>query len=319
MSRFDVTSFGEALLRLSVPVGQRLEAADRLDLHPAGAESNVLAALARLGRRCGWASALPETPLGRLVANALRQAGVDLTGVIWQAEGRVGSYYVEFAVPPRSVQVYYDRAHSCVTTLSPAQIDWERLLDTRLLHLTGITPPLAPGCAAIVGEAIARARQRGVAVSFDVNYRSKLWAPDEAAATLRPLLQGVDLLLCSLRDAQTLFGCAGEPPVVVARLAEMTQARQVVVTLAEAGVIGWDGATTHTAPARPVQIVDRIGAGDALAAGVLHGWLDGDLAAGLRLGTLLAALALSQHGDMLVTTPAEVAALLGAAGGGVVR
>jgi 2-dehydro-3-deoxygluconokinase len=319
MSRFDVTSFGEAMLRLSVPAGTRLETADRLDMHPAGAEANVMAALVRLDRRCGWASSLPDSALGRVVANRLRQAGVDLSAVIWQREGRMGTYFVELAGPPRPIQVIYDRADTCITILEPGQIDWDYLLDTRLLHLTGITPPLSPGCEAITAEAVRRAKEKGVAVSFDVNYRSKLWTAEQAAATLLPLLHGVALLFCSLRDAVTLFGCSGSPETVVEQLAAQTEADHIIVTLAEKGVMGWDGSRFYRQGARSVQIVDRIGAGDALAAGVLHGWLDGDFEGGLAYGVTMAALALSQHGDMVVTTRAELEMLAAESDKDVVR
>jgi 2-dehydro-3-deoxygluconokinase len=308
-TRFDVTAFGEAMLRLSVPAGTRLETAHQLEMQPAGTEATVMAALARLGWHCGWASSLPDSALGRVVANRLRQAGVDISAVIWPAEGRLGTYFIEFAAPPRPIQVIYDRADTCITTLRPDQIDWDYLLDTRLLHLTGITPPLSPGCQAIVAEAIHRAGQKGVPVSFDVNYRSKLWPAEQAAAALLPLIQGVRLLFCSRRDAKTLFDCTGSPESVVEQLAAQTKAGHIILTLAEEGVLGWDGSHFYRQPARPVQIVDRIGAGDALAAGVLHGWLAGDFAAGLDYGVTMAALALSQHGDMVVTTRQELEAL----------
>lgn len=319
MARFEVTTIGEAMLRLSVPAGVRLETARQLDMFPAGAEANVVAALSRLGRPCGWVSALPDSALGRLVTNALRQAGVDVTAVQWSAHGRMGTYFIEFAAPPRPTQVVYDRANSCFTQLQPTQVDWDYLLDTRLLHLTGITPPLSPGCLEIVQEALQRARERGTAVSFDVNYRQKLWPPETAAATLLPLIQQVDLLFCSQRDAMTLFGCQGEPEEVVAQLGAQSSARHMVVSLAEEGVIGWDGRQTIRQSAPPVQMIDRIGAGDALAAGVIHGWLDGDFAAGLRYGVTLAALALSQYGDMVITNQAELAALTTQAGNWVIR
>lgn len=309
-ARFDVTSFGEAMLRLSVPQGVRLAAADRLEMHVAGAESNVLAALAQLGRRCGWVSALPQNPLGQRVVRQLQQAGIDHAAVVWQPNGRLGTYYVEFAVPPRGIQVYYDRADSCVTTLDPAAVEWDYLLDTRLLHLTGITPPLSATCHEIVAELIRRAKAQGVPVSFDVNYRGKLWSAEAAAAGLMPLMQGVDLLLCSQRDAQNLFGCHGSAKEIVSQLAEKTAAKQIVVSLANEGVIGWDGAAFMEQPAHDVVVIDRIGAGDALAAGVIDGWLAGDLGQGLRYGTMMAALALSQHGDMLETSRPEVEALL---------
>lgn len=319
MPRFDVTSLGEALLRLSVPAGIRLEMAGRFDVNPAGAEANVMGALARLGRRTAWVSALPISPPGRLVANRLRTAGVDLSGVCWREEGRLGVYYVEFSGPPRGIEVVYDRADSCFAHLSPDEIDWTSLLDARLLHLTGITPALSPSCLELTTTAIAKARAAGVPMSFDINFRGKLWDECTAAAVLADLARGSDLLFCSLADARRVFGITGEPEEVVRRLAERLQPRQMVVSIGDQGMIGWDGVAILRQPAYPAQVIDRIGAGDALAAGVIHGWLDGDFGRGLRVGAALAALAISQHSDMVITTPAEVEGLLAAAGREIAR
>jgi 2-dehydro-3-deoxygluconokinase len=205
--------------------------------------------------------------------------------------------------------VTYDRAGSCATALRPEDIDWERLLDTRLLHLTGITPALSDTCAELVRETVRRAKEKGVPISFDVNYRAKLWSEAEAAATIKPLIQGVELLFCSEADARRLFGCEGTMQEIAARMLELSKARQVVVTHGEQGAMLWDGKQWLHEPARPTQIIDRLGAGDALAAGVILGWLDGDLRAGLSYGVTLAALALSQYGDLLVANKAELQAL----------
>lgn len=318
MPRFEVTTLGETMLRLSVPAGDRLEMAHQLDVRPGGAESNVVALLARLGRRTAWCGALPESPLGRLAANHLRVAGVDLDGVVWNADARMGLYFVEFSTPPRPTQVIYDRAASSAAHMSPATVHWDPLLDTRLIHLTGITPALSDGCRAVVQEAMVRARAAGVAVSFDINYRARLWSPQEAARVLRPLAEGVDLLFCSRGDAQRLFEIGGAPDEAVVRLAERTQAAVTIMSVGDAGALVWDGAALRRQPAVPATIIDRPGAGDALAAGVLYGWLEGDLALGLRYGVELAALALSQHGDMVVTNLAELENLL-ASGGAIIR
>lgn len=309
--RCDVTSLGEMMLRLSVPSGKRLEAAAQLDVYPAGAESNVTSLLARLGRRARWVGALPENPLGRLAASRLRESGVALDGIIWRKTGRMGTYYVEFGAPPRGIRVVYDRAGSCASQLQPADIDWDALLDTRLLHLTGITPALSTSCREIVFEAVRRARLRNVPVSFDVNHRQNLWAESEAAETLSALIKGVDLLFCSAADAARLFQFSGDMQAVAQAMLEYSQARSMVVTFGEQGVLLWDGQSWRREPARPTEVIDRLGAGDALAAGLIHGWLDGDLAAGGRYGVILAALALSQFGDMLVTTQSELESLLG--------
>jgi 2-dehydro-3-deoxygluconokinase len=307
--RFDVTTLGEMLLRLSVPTGERLENTKALDVHPAGAEANVVTLLSRLERHTCWIGALPENPLGRLAANALRLAGVDTSGIVWNPRGRMGTYYVEFGEPPRGIQVTYDRAHSCTSQLRPNEINWEQLLDTRLLHLTGITPALSSSCQEIVLEAVQRARECSVPVSFDINYRQKLWSETEAAQTLFPLIRGAELLFCSQTDARRLFHCTGSKQEIAQGILEVSQARLVIVTFGEQGALLWNGKEWKHEPARPTQIIDRLGAGDALAAGVIHGWLDGDLSTGLRDGVTLAALALSQSGDMVMTNQAELLSL----------
>lgn len=306
MPRFDVTSIGEMLVRLSVPSGKRIETTTKFDAYPAGAEANVLTLLARLERHTCWFGILPNNPVGHLAANALRLAGVDTHGVLWKDHGRMGTYYVEFGEPPRGIQVTYDRAHSCTTQLQAKDIDWDVLLDTRLLHLTGITPALSPSCLEIISEAIRRAKERDVPFSFDINYRQKLWAEADASRTLLPLIQEAELLFCSQADARRLFHCTGSIQEVAERVRELSKARHVLVTFGEQGALLWGGKVERHEPARPTRIVDRLGAGDALAAGVIQGWLDDDLSTGLRYGVTLAALALSQHGDMVVTNRSEL-------------
>ena len=307
--RFDVTTFGEMLIRLSVPSGERLEAAHTLDVHPAGSEANVATLLARLNRRSLWMGALPDNPLGRLAAGALRNASVKMDGVLWRENGRIGTYYVEFGVPPRGIQVSYDRSHSCAAEVQPEEIDWNLLLDTRILHLTGITPALSPSCCSIIDEAVKRAKQKGVLLSFDVNYRQKLWSVTDAGQTLLPWIKQADLLFCSQADAARLFDCKGSMQEVAQGLLDITQVPKTIVTFGENGLLCWNGKHWQHEAAQPTQIVDRLGAGDALAAGVLYGLLHSDFQAGLRYGTVLAAMVLGQHGDMLITTESEMLAL----------
>lgn len=315
MPRFDLTTLGEGQLRLCVPAGTRLERADRFDAYVSGTEGNVASALARLGRATGWVSALPDSPLGRRVTTEYRLAGVDLAAVRW-AEGRLATYYVEYAVPPRSIQVWFDRRDSCFARLTSDQVDWPYLLDTRLLHLTGITLAL-PGPQALVLEAVERARAAGVPVSFDMNYRARLWSPEDARRVALPLVAQVDVLCCSLTDAVTVLGVeSGAPEDVLRRLTAVTDARYVVMSVGADGLFGWERGTdaiTHVA-AREAVILDRIGAGDAMVAGVLHGVLAGDFARGLRYGAVCAALALGTYGDQLHVDPAELERLVDATG-----
>ncbi len=321
MPRFDLTTLGEGQLRLCVPAGTRLERTDHFDVYVSGTEGNVASTLARLGRATGWVSALPDSPLGRRVVREYRIAGVDVGAVRW-AEGRLATYYVEYAVPPRSIQVWFDRRDSCFTHLRPDEVDWDYLLDTRLLHLTGITLALPGNPQALVLEAAQRARAAGVPVSYDVNYRARLWPPDEARRVTLPLVAEVDVLCCSLGDAVTVLGVApGGPETVLRGVAALTRARYVVMSMGGDGLLGWDRIADEVqhVPAREVVILDRIGAGDAMVAGVLHGVLGGDFERGLRYGALCAALSLSQWGDQLIVDPAELERLLDASKGMIER
>ena len=307
--RFDVTSLGEMLIRFSVPSGERLEAAKQLDVYPAGAEANVLSLLSRLEHKTYWTGALSQNPLGRLAVNSLRAADVNTDGIVWKEHGRMGTYYVEFGPPPRGIQVTYDRAYSCMSQLKPDEVDWDALLDTRLIHLTGITPALSQSCHEIILEALQQSKQRGVPVSFDINYRQKLWTKIDAKNVLLPMFQDVELLFCSARDATHLFDCQGTMQEIAQRMLEISHAKSVVITFGEQGALLWDGKEWSHEPACATQIVDRLGAGDALAAGVIYGWLAGDVKAGLRYGVTLAALALSQFGDMVITNKEELLTL----------
>lgn len=309
---YDVSTIGETMLRISVDNGVPFETAENAAIHPAGAESNVAAALSCLSRRVAWASRLPDSPTGRAVAGPLRRAGVDLSHVTWCASGRVGTFFVELVPPPAPVRVTYDRAVSCATEMTPDSIDWPRLLRTRLLHLTGITPALSADCLTTVRQAVKRAKDANVPISFDVNFRRKLWPPEQAREALLPLMQEIDLLFIGESDAAEVFGITGTPEARLDALRTATSAKRIVLTVGGEGVVAWDGSATVRQPSQPTVVIDRLGAGDALAAGVIHGWLDGDFSLGLRAGAALAALALRRRGDIVVCSDAELRELMSA-------
>jgi 2-dehydro-3-deoxygluconokinase len=319
-SRFDVVSLGESMLRLSVPAGKRLDDTRQLDMELAGAESNVSVALARLGWRVGWVSRMPDHALSNAILRALRSDGVDISAVKRVSDERLGTYFIEYATSPRSTQVIYDRANSAASHMTSADVDWDYLLQTRVLHLTGITAALSDNCYELVGEAVQRAKAMGVVVSFDVNYRARLWSPDVAGEKLRPLIKEADILFCKGADAESLFGCAGEPHELMIKLKALTQAQALFCTFGEQGAALLCNGEFVMQPALPVQIVDRIGSGDAFAAGVLDGWLSGNasfadssaLQEGLRRGVALAAIALSQFGDRVLSSRAELNSVLAA-------
>jgi 2-dehydro-3-deoxygluconokinase len=319
MPRFDATTIGEGQLRLSVPAGTRLEKTYQLTVNAAGTEGNVTSLLSRLGWNCGWVSSLPKGPLGRRVVREYSTAGLDISAVVWRDSGRLATYYVEYANPPRSTQVIYDRKNSCFANLTVDDIDWDYLLDTRLLHLSGITIALSDSMREILLEAIRRAKAKGVKVSFDMNYRSLLWTPEEAAEGVKPVFEAVDVLFLARGDAQRMFGFEGTSQEIVEQIASLTSASHIVTSLGSDGLIGWDREEFYHQPAREVGILDRIGAGDAMVGGVLHGWLQNDFAKAIRYGVLTAALALSQWGEQIVTNFDEVESLLDANGTDISR
>lgn len=307
----DVFTLGEAMLRLSVPVGARLLSSPTYDVHVGGSESNVAVALARLGRSVAWGSIVDQSELGRRVIEFVGAAGVDVSSVRRRPGTRLGTYFVELRDAPGAPHVVYDRSGSAFTTITADDVDWELLDRSRLVHLTGITPALSSGCAALaarIAERVARSPRQRLAI--DVNFRSKLWSPEAAAATLAPLLRLADLVLCSAGDAALLFGASGSTAEVAARLADEYGAAAVVS--GGAGATCWcDGVASGAVPAPEVRVVDRIGAGDALAAGVLDGLLDGDLGGGVARGVVMAAITMATHGDAFQGGRAEVEGLLG--------
>ena len=319
ISRFDVTSLGETMLRLCAPPRERLISTTALSIRVGGAESNVLAALAQLNRRCAWLSQLPDHTLGQYVLQQFNAVKINTEGVRMVLQGRLGLNFFESGVPPFPANVIYDRANSAFAGMTPEDVNWDYLLDTRVVHLTGITPALSPGCFEITKQAIKEAKRRGVKVSFDINFRSKLWSPEAALHTLSELINEVDLLFCSRRDAEGVFGCDGDAKEIIAGLRRYTAADTIVLSLADKGAVVANDSELTFVPAIPVEIVDRPGAGDALAAGVLDGYLDGSVEEGLKRGVVLASLALTQLSDYVLINRNELISIVTGQGLNIIR
>ena len=307
----DVITFGETMLRLSAPGFSRLEEATTLDVRIGGSESNTAVALARLGLRTAWWSKLPANPLGRRIENEIRRWGVDTSDVVWDetASARAGTYFLDFGLPPRGIDVYYDRAQSSASTLAPTNVDDDRIARARLLHLSGITPALSSSCEEAIRHAMQTAKQTGTHISFDINYRAKLWDAEQAKRVLEPLLPHIDLLLTPLADAELLFAITGEGAQVAREMKARYGCGTVVVTLGGGGALACDDAGDWAASPHTLgQVVDRVGAGDAFNAGVILGYLQNDLHAGLEYGTAMAALKHTIPGDLLLSTRREIEA-----------
>src|SRR5699024_2450920 len=229
---------------------------------------------------------------------------------------RLALYFVDEAPAPVPSRVYYDRERSVFSELEAAEVDWDYLTSARLVHLTGITPALTRQTRTLVETSIDRARTAGRLVSFDVNYRKNLWSPETAAAWMDQHLPGaVDVLTCARRDAAQLFGSAGDGAEVAADLALRFGASTVLVSDGAAAACCLHNGAGYRHEPLSVSVVDRVGAGDALVGGFLHGYLAGDAEAGLRLGVTAAALTLTRRGEQLRTTEAELIDLAERIGG----
>lgn len=308
----DIVTIGEAMLRLWVPAGRRLEDAPSFAVSVAGAEANVAMAAARMGARTAWLSALPGNPLGRRAAREIASHGVDVGHIHWVDGGRMGTYFVELSVPPRPINVVYDRAGSAAAAMDASAIAWEVVEGARIVHLTGITPALSASCRTLSLEIVARARAAGALVSIDVNYRRLLWSPEECRRAMGELARHADLVIATAEDARDVFGLAGEADRILEGLVAEFGARHTVLTVGGEGA-HWSsdgGSRGHSPGYAGAETVDRIGAGDAFAAGALLGLLEDDLPRGVALGVAMSALKLGIFGDQMTVTMEEVERLM---------
>ncbi len=331
----DIVTFGEAMIRLAPPYFQRLEQTNSLDVQIGGGELNVAVGVTRLGLKSAWISRLPKNALGRLLENRVRQAGVDTSQVVWADDGRLGLYFVEFGAAPRPSSVLYDRAHSSISAIKPGEVDWKKVFaGAQWFHTSGITPALSDSAAAVTREALQTAKAAEVKVSYDLNYRGKLWSPDKAQAVQEPLMEWVDVLITTEEDTGVVFKIkaegrtdrasfkevAAEPYKQVARrLQEKFHFKAVAITLRENPLV-WRNTWTAIAYAEgkfyddvkyDLEIVDRIGGGDSFSAGFIYGYLvKKSYDAALRYGNAFSALKHSNPGDFNWATLQEVESLL---------
>jgi 2-dehydro-3-deoxygluconokinase len=321
----EVVTFGEAMVRLSPPNFRRLEQARSLEVFVGGAELNTAVGIARLGHTAAWVSRLTRNPLGRLIANHAREAGVSTEHVLWTDEDRVGVYFLEFGAAPRASSVLYDRKGAAIAHVRPGMIDWRKVFDgSRWFHVTGITPALSATAAETTREALQAARASGLRTSIDLNYRAKLWSTAEAGRWMSEFMQLCDVLITTEEDTERVFGISGAGFEAVAeKLARQFPLRTVAITLRENPLV-WKNTWTAIAyqdgkvfrtRSYEVEIADRLGAGDSFAAGLIHGLLEDDVQRGLDYGVAASALKHSIPGDFNWVTPDEVEALL--RGGGM--
>lgn len=316
----DVITLGEAMIRFAPHDHRRLEQAYQLDIEIGGAELNTAVGLARLGRSASWVSRLTDNPLGHLVANRARETGVQTDHVLFTETDRVGLYFLEFGAAPRPSGIVYDRAQSAMANFTPGMIDWPKVFaGAGWFYVTGITAALSGTAADATLEALYEAKQAGLTTCLDPNYRAKLWTIDEARAWLNEAIQHVDVLVTNPEDVERFFGVVDEDLEKTAAAAAtqfnlialaMTLRQTPSVWHNTVSAVGYAGGRFLRSPSYDVEVVDRLGSGDAFVAGLLHGLIDGDLKRGLDYGTAMGALKHSIPGDFPWLTKQDVETLL---------
>jgi 2-dehydro-3-deoxygluconokinase len=315
-----VVTFGEAMIRLTPPGNDRLERALSLDVTVGGAELNTAVGLVCLGIGATWVSALPRTGLGRMIARQAAANGVDTSGITWVDEdaGRTGLYFLEEGLDPRPSAVTYDRKDSAFARMTPGMFDWRALLmGARVLHISGITLAVSPVVRAEAMDAVRMANQLGVTVSFDLNYRSKLWSESEARQAFVEIIPRVDVLFASRGALGTFYGIEGSYEEVLRQAVEKLGVAAVTVNRKRAkgsrrlkltSMAMGQGGVLASSGTRDIEVLDRLGGGDAFAAGFLAAYLENPhaLTRAVSLGAAACALKHTMPGDFLCATRDEI-------------
>jgi 2-dehydro-3-deoxygluconokinase len=300
----DLITFGEVLLRLSVASPGLIETARQLDVQIGGAEGNVAAACARLGLRVAWISAVPDNVWGARVIRELQGHGVDCSYVSSIAGARLGAYFLEYGAAPRPIRVLYDRRDSAFTRLTADMINWEAVRRARMVHISGVTPALADSSRSLVHRLIDEAS----AVSFDLNYRTALWSPEEAYQFVAPILPRVDYFFLGQTEAQTVFR-RDEPPEAMLEVLSRMAPKATIALLqgAQGATVLCNGKLWRPSIRPDVKVVDPIGAGDAWVAGFLWSTLRGRRTQdAVDAGAIVAALKCSTWGDIALISERDV-------------
>jgi 2-dehydro-3-deoxygluconokinase len=306
---------------MSPPRFERLRRARQLDIQVAGAQLNVAANMARLGKNAAFLSKLPDNSLGLLAYDACLSYGVDMSHVRLVSGARMGVNYLDFGATPRVSVTVFDRQGSAASTITPADFDWEAILSgTRAAHTDGIFPALSPGCRDAATIYLTTARAHGCLTTFDVNFRDHLWTADAARACCETLLPLVDVVVTSRSVSELVFGFVGADADILRRYHDVFGCKLVCLTNREImGILYGAWSSTALYEGQIVQgrryefdVIDRFGTGDAFLAGLVYSYLDtGDVEHALNFGNAACALAHTVEGDVAHISAAEVTALLG--------
>ncbi len=337
-----IVTLGEIMLRLSPEGNDRFIQTDHFRIIPGGGEANVAVSLANYGHQAYFVTKLPTHEIGQIAVNALRRYGVD-TRFIARGGDRVGLYYAETGASMRPSKVIYDRAHSSIAEASPADFDFDTIMEgTQWFHWSGITPAISDKAAELTRFACEAAKRHGVTVSVDLNFRKKLWTSEKAISVMRPLMHYVDVCIGNEEDAQLCLGFKPDADVeggktdasgyhkIFEQMKKEFGFKYVVSTLREslsASHNGWkalsyDGTNFYESKHYDINpIIDRVGGGDSFSGGLIHGMLKygGDQAKALEFAVAASALKHTIPGDFNLVSEAEVLSLAGGNANGRVQ
>jgi len=336
-----IITFGEVMLRLAPEGYYRFTQSDRYGATYGGGEANVAVSLANFGLDAAFVTKLPKHEIGQAGVNALRRFGVD-TSLITRGGVRVGIYFLEKGASQRPSKVVYDRAGSSIATATVDDFDWNQIFKgVDWFHFTGITPALSDNVAEICLEACKAAKERGITISCDLNYRNKLWTKEKAGQVMGKLCQYIDVCIANEEDAGDVFGIkAADTDVttgkvnhegykdVAKQLAERFGFSKVAITLrgsVSANDNNWaamlyDGSDFYFSKNYLIHIVDRVGGGDSFGAGLIYAVLNGfkpqDI---IEYAVAASCLKHSIEGDLNQVSVDEVLKLAGGDGSGRVQ
>ena len=335
---FDLLALGECMIRLSPPGHQRIDLTPVFEAYAGGGEYNVAYALARYGMRAGWVSRLVDNPLGHFIRNHARGSGMDISEVVWvpyDGSGRadrIGLNFTEVGIGVRASVSLYDRGHTAIAHLKPGDIDWPRIFSKRCVrwfHTGGIFTALSDSCAEVAFESMKAAHDHGAIVSYDLNFRSKLWTSKKAIEVTRKLVPFIDVLIGNEEDFQKVLGFEVEGadeslqqlPVegykkMVTKVVKTypnihavgTTLREVVSGLINnwSAIMYYGGTFYQSKKYMNLEIEDRVGGGDGFCSGFIYGLLHGMMPLEcVELGAAHGALLQTTRGDTSMVTMEE--------------
>lgn len=322
---FDLLSMGEIMLRLSPPDNERITRGSTFRKQAGGAELNSATGAAMLGLRCGIISKLPANDLGMYIKNNVRLSGVSDDYLVYDADSdaRLGVYYYENGAYPRKPRIVYDRKNASMNKISVEDYDERLYSAARCFHTSGITLALSPQVRETAVEMIKRFKAQGTMISFDVNFRGNLWTGAEAKACIESILPYVDIFFCSKDTARLTFLKEGDAKSIMKSFTEeypvsIVASTQRIVHSPKRHTFGSiiysasEDRFYEEAPYADIEVVDRIGSGDAYISGVLYGLLakEGDYQRALEYGNAVSALKNTIPGDLLCTDLKEIEGII---------